>query len=90
MLWWPMNFSEFEITFRGSGVRSWISWDILSGLDCEIEEIYTSSASVLSGFYTVWYISPDGKNGDWRNPQDRPLTIGEALDVAAAVVRGHT
>jgi hypothetical protein len=77
-----MNFGEFETVFRDAGIRSWISWDILDSLGCEITEVYTRSIEVLGSFYTVWYTSPDGGNGDWRSPQDSPLTVSETLKAA--------
>ncbi len=74
-----MNFSEYETIFKDSGMRARIAWDVLAALDCEIIETYTRSTDVLSSLYTVWYISPDGLNGDWRNAQDDPLRVGDAI-----------
>ena len=34
---------------------------------------------MLSSFFTVWYINPDGLNGDWRNAGDSPLRIRDAV-----------
>lgn len=79
MVGWIMNFNEYQTIFKDSGMRAWIAWDILDGLRCDISETYTRSADVLSRFYTVWYISPDGLNGDWRNAQDSPLRVGDAI-----------
>src|SRR6266436_2281305 len=74
-----MNFSEYQTVFRDSGMRAWIEWDILAELRCSIKETYTRSTEVLSKFYTVWYVSPDGLNGDWRNDQDSPLRVSDAV-----------
>jgi hypothetical protein len=74
-----MNFADYQTVFKDSGMRAWISWEILSRFDCSISEIYTRSLDVLSNFFTVWYITPSGLNGDWRNAGDSPLTIGDAV-----------
>jgi hypothetical protein len=74
-----MNFSEFEEIFRDSEMRAWLAWDVIRESANEVEEIYTRSTDVLAGLYTVWYATPDGNNGDWRNPEDTPLRVGETL-----------
>lgn len=74
-----MNFSEYRTIFKDSGLRAWIAWDILDGLRCNIKETYTRSTELLSGLYTIWYVSPDGTSGDWRNSQDNPLRVGNAI-----------
>lgn len=73
-----MNFNEFEEIFRDSEMRAWLSWESLRQADVGVREIYSRSREVLAHFSTVWYTTPDGQNGDWRNASDRPLRVGEA------------
>jgi hypothetical protein len=74
-----MNFREFEEIFKDSEMKAWLAWDIVKESNVTIKEICTRSADILAQLYTVWYATPDGRNGDWRNSEDTPLRVGEAL-----------
>jgi len=59
-------------------MRAWLSWDLLRKPDTQITEIYSRSRDDLANLHTVWYATPEGANGDWRNASDRPLRVSEA------------
>jgi hypothetical protein len=74
-----MNFNDFQTIFRDSEMKAWIAWGALEKIGCEIKEVYTRSIEELSLFHTVWYATPRGTNGDWRNSEDVPLRVGEVM-----------
>lgn len=73
-----MDLGDFETIFRDSEMGVRLSWDSLGNSDITVKEIYSRSRDALANLYTVWYATPEGKNGDWRNGPDHPLRVGEA------------
>lgn len=74
-----MDVRDFETIFRDSEMGVRLSWDALGNSDITVKEIYSRSREMLAGLHTVWYVTPDGKNGDWRNGPNRPLRVGEVI-----------
>lgn len=73
-----MKVEDFKTVFQGGAVRAWLDWaQVQDGSFC-LDETYTRSKDILGSLTTVWYSTPDGEQGDWRNPRDRLLRVHEA------------
>src|ERR1700753_137542 len=77
-----MNLEDFETICRSSEMKSWLNWEAILNQKCEVREIYSRSPEELRNIYTVWYRTPQGENGDWRNSEDTPLRLGEVTTTA--------
>jgi hypothetical protein len=75
-----MQVSEFVRVFRDSGIRAELDWDLINDFEFSVEENYSSLHEDLARLRTVWYLSPDGRPGDYRNRNDRPMSLVEAVE----------
>lgn len=64
--------------FRGGGIRSWLDWEMIQSPDYSVLELFSRSVADVSKFETVWYIRADGSLGDWRNRDDRRVSVKDA------------
>jgi hypothetical protein len=76
-----IKLTDFITIFRDSGVRSWFDWDRLQSPRLTVVECFSKSKSVLGKLETVWYIWPDGSLGDWRNQDNRRVSVEEAAQL---------
>jgi hypothetical protein len=77
-----MNLEEFEAIFRSSEMKSWLNWESVVKQKCKVREVYSRSPEELRNIHTVWYRTPQGETGDWRNSEDTPLRLGEVTTTA--------
>lgn len=57
-----------------------LSWDKLGYLGASVKLSVLSSPSEIGQLSTVWYATPDGTPGDWRNDQDELQTVAEVAE----------
>lgn len=72
-----MNISEFRRLYEGS-IRALLDWDLLEAESAPVKLTVCSERRVLGDIHTVWYRSPSGEPGDWRNNEDNLQTVAEA------------
>jgi hypothetical protein len=73
-----IKISDFITIFRDAGIRSWFDWELLQSPSYSVVQIFSRSVSDISRFETVWYSRPDGSLGDWRNQEDRRISVRDA------------
>lgn len=73
-----MNVGEFVTVFRDGAVRAWLNWAKIGDGSCELIERHSRSRDELGAVFTVWYRTPGGQPGDWRNPEDHPVRVRDA------------
>jgi hypothetical protein len=70
--------ADFITVFQDSGVRSWFDWARVVSPEFTVTEIFSRSKSLLGQLETVWYTSPDGSLGDWRNQGHKRVLVEDA------------
>jgi hypothetical protein len=74
----PIKVSDFMTVFRDGGIRSWLDWEMVQSPDYSVVEIFSRSVADVSRLETVWCIRADGSLGDWRNQDDRRVSVKDA------------
>jgi hypothetical protein len=73
-----MNLDDFHRLF-GDNVRALVSWGHLEAAGATISEHIVTDSADLGRLRTVWYRSPAGDVGDWRDPGSVPQSVSEAV-----------
>ncbi|MET8158587.1 hypothetical protein ABZT47_19600 [Sphaerisporangium sp. NPDC005289] len=84
-----MDIGEYVEFFDPDVVGAWLRWDAVTASNCPVTQICTRSREYLAGLYTMWYVTPDGSDGDWRGERDRPLRVGEAHTTSSSWPEGR-
>lgn len=72
-----MEPEAFAHAFKGE-IRVLLTWTRVHLPEISVEERTIEDRGALAMLRTVWYVTPDGRLGDWRAPENRALRVGEA------------